>query len=328
MTDGAASASMDLALECEDGRITGVRVVRPRPHIAPRLLVGRSPSDAAALARLVFALCPAAQSAAIVLAARAAGAGRIPDPDWEEVLLERVEALVRHVALEVCAHRPTGRDFTAARQAREAVTARDWQLLSGLAASAALAARRAGTALPADPALRHPATQVVGALDPGAAMEKLWQDPGFAARPELGGQPAEVGPLALTGAPESPSASARLEAMGALLETWHTALQSSGTRAAAARQGLATAADGTSGAACIATSRGPLVMAIRLDPASGRIAAGGSVAPTEWNLHPDGALADAVTGLAADGAALATARRVIMSLDPCVDVRVTLQANE
>jgi Ni,Fe-hydrogenase I large subunit len=50
------------------------------------------------------------------------------------------------------------------------------------------------------------------------------------------------------------------------------------------------------------------------------------VAPTEWNFHPDGALARGLVGLeAADSAALLrTARLCVHTLDPCVTSRVEI----
>ena len=50
------------------------------------------------------------------------------------------------------------------------------------------------------------------------------------------------------------------------------------------------------------------------------------VAPTEWNFHPEGALAKGLEGLAAsDGASLARdANLVVQTLDPCVECTVVV----
>jgi Ni,Fe-hydrogenase I large subunit len=48
------------------------------------------------------------------------------------------------------------------------------------------------------------------------------------------------------------------------------------------------------------------------------------VAPTEWNFHPQGALATALVGAPAGDAAAArlAALRLVNSLDPCVNCSV------
>jgi Ni,Fe-hydrogenase I large subunit len=50
------------------------------------------------------------------------------------------------------------------------------------------------------------------------------------------------------------------------------------------------------------------------------------VAPTEWNFHPQGALTQALLGVAVANAdvALRLATRMVQSLDPCVEFRVEL----
>lgn len=70
------------------------------------------------------------------------------------------------------------------------------------------------------------------------------------------------------------------------------------------------------GMAGVETSRGLLLHVVRLD--AGRVADYRIVAPTEWNFHPAGALAQALTGLAAGTGLDASARLVAQSLDPCV----------
>jgi hypothetical protein len=72
------------------------------------------------------------------------------------------------------------------------------------------------------------------------------------------------------------------------------------------------------GVGAVQTARGLLVHRARVD--DGRIADYRIVAPTEWNFHPDGALAHGLRGLAAnDESEVRTRARVaVQALDPCV----------
>lgn len=75
------------------------------------------------------------------------------------------------------------------------------------------------------------------------------------------------------------------------------------------------------GVGWVETARGLLMHAVELD--DDRIAAYRIVAPTEWNFHPDGAFARGALGLRGGGPQEidARVRRVVASLDPCVEVR-------
>ena len=70
------------------------------------------------------------------------------------------------------------------------------------------------------------------------------------------------------------------------------------------------------GLAGVETSRGLLLHVVRLR--QGKVAEYRIVAPTEWNFHPDGPLAQALSGLAPGDALAARAGLVAQSLDPCV----------
>jgi Ni,Fe-hydrogenase I large subunit len=50
----------------------------------------------------------------------------------------------------------------------------------------------------------------------------------------------------------------------------------------------------------------------------GKVAEYRIVAPTEWNFHPDGPLAQALSGLAPGADLAVRAQLVAQSLDPCV----------
>jgi Ni,Fe-hydrogenase I large subunit len=77
------------------------------------------------------------------------------------------------------------------------------------------------------------------------------------------------------------------------------------------------------GVGWVDTARGLLVHRVRRDR-DGRVAAWRIVAPTEWNFHPRGVLAAALTRAQAGDAASAQrqARWLVQSLDPCVAARV------
>jgi Ni,Fe-hydrogenase I large subunit len=76
------------------------------------------------------------------------------------------------------------------------------------------------------------------------------------------------------------------------------------------------------GVAWVENARGLLVHQVRL--AAGRMQSYRIVAPTEWNFHPQGALATALAGTptADRAAAQRKATRLVHSLDPCVACQV------
>jgi Ni,Fe-hydrogenase I large subunit len=76
------------------------------------------------------------------------------------------------------------------------------------------------------------------------------------------------------------------------------------------------------GMAGVETSRGLLLHVARLK--DGKIAEYRIVAPTEWNFHPAGPLAQALSGLGAGAGLESAARLVSQSLDPCVAYGVEL----
>jgi Ni,Fe-hydrogenase I large subunit len=76
------------------------------------------------------------------------------------------------------------------------------------------------------------------------------------------------------------------------------------------------------GMAGVETSRGLLLHVVRLQ--DGRIADYRIVAPTEWNFHPAGPLAQALRALEAGPGLESRARLVSQALDPCVAYGVEL----
>lgn len=153
--------------------------------------------------------------------------------------------------------------------------------------------------------------------DLASVAGRLADDPDFGLAPDAGGRPADVTPFHALPGPERQACAALGPVAGRLAATLFDArrtarrLRGTGDRPAAAVS--ARLRDGW-GAGTAATSRGPLVQALRV--AGGRITGFGSVAPTEWMLHPDGALMRSLAALP-NGAAGADARLVFAAFDPC-----------
>ena len=175
---------------------------------------------------------------------------------------------------------------------------------------------------------RDPA--LLGGDDRREAMRTLWSaceaDPDFPRRPTRQGRPAETGALArmqsdpLVHALARSSASrvfarfaARLRELAGFLAGRHSAA----VGVEAWPQGGA--------AAWVENARGLLVHHVRLD---GEVATTYRiVAPTEWNFHPEGAMAAALAGAPATdrGALVQRGLRTAHSLDPCVACRVEVE---
>lgn len=216
-------------------------------------------------------------------------------------------------------------DITAWAAAGATAAARYLHGLAGFAAdtetrsdSAVAHAGATTPLLPSPTAVWLATVATAAATDPAFARHPLWQ-----------GQPAETGalarlqddPLVGSAAPTAPTAPpapsrplarhvARLRELALLLEG---RLQP-GAGALALAPG--------SGVAWVDNARGLLVHHVQLE--GNRVHLYRIVAPTEWNFHPQGALAAALAGATAADAAAARqwALRVVHSLDPCVNCQV------
>lgn len=157
-----------------------------------------------------------------------------------------------------------------------------------------------------------------------AVLPALCADAAFAAAPVWDGAPVETGALARNrdhplvaslvarcGHAVPARMTARLVELAVLLRDLAVA------DSAAAQIEAFALADGD-GLAAVQTARGLLLHRVRVR--AERIADYRIVAPTEWNFHPQGALARGLAGMAAaDDAALARqARLAVQALDPCV----------
>jgi uptake hydrogenase large subunit len=239
---------------------------------------------------------------------------------------------------------------TLAALAREQVYGEDaaaWLAQTDLAAFDAWCA--AGRTLPARtlallrssaPGLGRSDTALMPGLEDAgwwqAVVPALRQDADFAATPTWGGAPVETGALSRRQAQPLVAAlirrdgysaatriAARLVELAALLDSLRRATPHAGDQASAWVQ--CWPLDAGEGLAAVQTARGLLLHHARL--AQGRVHDWRTVAPTEWNFHPEGALASGLLGTeAADEAVLtARARLAVHALDPCVGFRIEIE---
>jgi hypothetical protein len=161
-------------------------------------------------------------------------------------------------------------------------------------------------------------------LDEAAAhilARSALENPEFCARPAWAGAPAETGAIARCHDRQPVAAwlAARGRGVGArmlprLLELARLPARLRRPDGAVVR---AWRIDEATGMAGVETSRGLLLHIVRLD--NGKVGQYRIIAPTEWNFHPDGPLAQALSGLTEGAGINAAARQVALSLDPCVD---------
>ncbi len=214
---------------------------------------------------------------------------------------------------------------------------RDWQGrdLAGLDAWCAdggtLPARLlAGLGAGPDRAASHaPLLPPLADLGPGGlaalALEAL-DDPRFCARPLWLRRPAETGALARTRThpllaewirERRQGLGARLLARLIELARLPERLRARDERTAVPAVVRGTCPQEGIGVAGVETSRGLLIHAVRLEDA--RVADYRILAPTEWNCHPQGALAEILAALdGSDPDLEPNARLALLSLDPCV----------
>ncbi|HEX7440643.1 MAG TPA: nickel-dependent hydrogenase large subunit [Caldimonas sp.] len=356
--------ALRIGLTVNDGRIERIRITSTRPDVARSLLQGRSRAEIQAAVPLLFSICGRSQAAASELAcAAAAGQASTPDmltrcsaaisaemvregawrtlldwPQWigEKPAEDAVQAARAAQVFQFAA--PADSGARAIAVAALGMAADEWLALRSLSeldrwidAGETASARFMRQVRDDDAAgaSSDPGALEVPLLDGRhhAWMVELWQacdaDPGFARHPTWHGAPAETGALArlqsdpLIGALIHRSASrvparfmARLRELALLLAG----------RASAAVGAQAVPSGG--GIAWVENARGLLIHQVRLE--QGRAELYRIVAPTEWNFHPDGALASALAHAPAADLAGVTKRatRLVHSLDPCVACRV------
>jgi len=155
----------------------------------------------------------------------------------------------------------------------------------------------------------------------------------FTHTPTLEGSPAEVGALAAMGdhplvagvvAQHGPGLLARLVALLAQLADLPARILAAADTVAPRRGGAGP--DPHSGCGVADTARGRLAHWVRLE--NGRVAGYRTVAPTEWNFHPDGPAVRALRGQPADPGLQRRSDLLVAALDPCIPCRVVIADGE
>lgn len=312
MSGGIDPGCVKVGLAVDGGRIGAVRVASERPAVAG-LLRGRDADQAVRLVPLLFALCGRAQGRAAELALAAARGGE--QAATLDAAIQR-EALREHLwrwLLDL----PLLVGGSAMRE--EFVAALRWLEdgrrgeLGGLLAGAGIAdlVRR----LAAMEDVTDVAPRLLPALDAAESLTH-WPrlDAEFCHRPLWQGAAAETGALARAGGAGSAALASRWMARLAELRDWADGSEKVGA------PGTVSAAPVVPGVgrALVETARGLLMHEVVLD--GGKIADYLIAAPTEWNFHPRGPLADWLAGRdAADRDAVqGLAGRAVAALDPCV----------
>ncbi|WP_291994375.1 nickel-dependent hydrogenase large subunit [Candidatus Accumulibacter sp. ACC003] len=326
---------LQLTLSWDRRQIVAAGVVSTRPAAA-RALRGLPVARVLEVVPRVFSICRCAQEAAARLACYAAR-GQRPAPALSAVLARAVacEAIGEHLwrllldCPQLCAQPVRQSEFLSWRKGLLAVV----DEATAAAFGARLAAWLDDEKLPlADARTTHAAVPLLPCL---TAAE--WRAHLVAAAvvglPTFAGQVAETGALARHAEDRAVAAllnggqrlQARLAARYADLR-WLAQGLVEPARLATWLDAAELAEGG--GLARVETARGTLLHAIEL--AGERVARYVIVAPTEWNFHPQGAFVHEIRGRAARTRAEAeqAARRVALSLDPCVPCEVLVKELE
>jgi coenzyme F420-reducing hydrogenase alpha subunit len=352
-----------VTLSIEGGRVGRVDISAFRPQLAQRLLLGCTAREAAERVGRLYTLCGRAQRLAAEAAAEAAAGETAPAARLTQrdrlVLAEQAREHARQLLLsphgeadEDDGLRPlrliakAGEDATALASAISQVLteyvlgeapgrwlARDPQALrrwceaaaTAAARHLALARRNPGPTVVRTPLLPALATWGEDSIR-SLALQALGQ-PDFCVRPLWLGRPAETGALArLWGDPTLSAwlgdlgrvSAARLLARLIELARLPERLIVGGppvVRAWSLGDGI--------GVAGVETARGLLLHVARM--AAGRVADYRILAPTEWNFHPAGPLAEALRSMPAHAELAEHARRVVASFDPCVACQLEIR---
>jgi hypothetical protein len=351
---------IDVTLTRTGNSVTAVTIRSSRPQLAQRLLAGRTPEEAAELTGMIFSLCGKAQRVAAQTACEAAREQTADEATMRErsarVLVELAQEHAWRLLLNWPEQAGLNSDMSALLALRQGAASpagladtldtllrtrflgestEDWlnrdlhgfdvwresgrtlpAILFASLGPGADVGLSTTTLLPAVAQLENP---------DGAALSALaLEDASFCACPLWHGQPAETGALArnldhplladwitLRGRGAGGRMLARLLELARLPQR----LRKGGEKVVHAQP-----LEDNAGMAAVETSRGLLIHVVRL--ANERVAAYRIIAPTEWNFHPKGPLAQALGNLSMEDATgeglLARSRLVAQSLDPCV----------
>ncbi len=358
---GGLEGRLEVRVQWDGERIVAAEPRSARPVDACRVFVGRRAGDVLAMVPRLYSLCGRAQTAAAAYALRAAGAPDATPPHPRALAVESVlESLWRlvHDLPGVLGEAPVIEPLVPVRQALldaldddtafPAACARLQALLDdhvlgpdgpGADGDAHLAWRAAG-ATPVARWLAAPDARDLAAWGTGATplmpshpgddalarlAGRLAGEDGFAWRPDWLGRPVETGALALRQdaplvrelrATHGHACATRLVAR--LVDVRELVDGLAGRAPLVLAGGLPL--DAGAGLGWAQTARGLLLHRVVLEP-SGCVAGYRVLAPTEWNFHPDGALARGLEAQPVDdearlrqGVGLA-----VLALDPCVD---------
>jgi hypothetical protein len=351
---------LQVTLALRDGRVAGCDIVSTRPDVARLLLQGRPCIDVQAALPRLFVICGASQAAAGALAMAAAQgrpvethamAAAVADEtlretahrvllDWPRVLgvapspaaIDAVRAVRATGPLrpgaatrERIARAVFGMSAVACLSLDSANAFAQW-LADAPTAAALFVARAAQQAQPVPDEVPLLAGAMLAA-DVAAWAQQAEHDAAFIHAPLWQGAPAETGPLARW--PQDPLLRALSDAgtprlvlrLAARLR--ELALQLGDPTGKPLASGALRLGEDT-GLAWVENARGLLVhlASVRDD----RTMLYRIVAPTDWNFHPQGALARALHGSVAAGATQLErrARLLVDGLDPCVACSVEI----
>ncbi len=286
-----------IAVDWDGRRVTRASVHSSRPRQPGRVLIGRSPAEAVALVPLLFSLCGRAQAVAAAMACeRAVGASERPAIASARALLVAAETVQEH-AWRILLDWPSAVDEPG-DLARLAAAHRH---IDGLF-------RKLGGALEFSPPLAD------------QDVSESWEE----RRRELCRLLGDSGPSS----PDPWIGDA------AAVDAW---IAEAASPAARVLSGVRAAGDAFRARTAplmpptppeglvIDLARGLLIHRVRLDD-DRKVGRYDIVAPTEWNLHPRGALATEFPGLAATDERLLRRRVSLLahSLDPCVAFTVSV----
>lgn len=363
MATMSALASLQVSARWSHRRLTDVCIRNTRPA-ATRLLIGRPAHQAVALVPRLFSLCGHAHGLAAGAAlAAATTADCVPHPELRATLALTAETLREHLGKLLLDwprlfNRPAA-ESAYAKLYRQ-LNRTDWTSHEALAVGDAILVQMQKSfptvsgapvedeqggpsrglieAISLGYELVHaPATRPIPSAQPASAWAKqidtLFQ-PGFAQKPHRDGMPCETGALIRQADVE---VVARLlhhgnrvgaRVLARLVEVFAGAHALRAPLDQPATSLDAAVADDGSGVATVETARGLLLHALRLD--KGRIADYVIIAPTDWNLHPQGVLAQEAAGCSTETAsrALLMLNALVLALDPCMEFHVSLRSDQ
>ena len=285
----------------------GASISCERPD-ASIVLLGRPADEAAALVPSLYALCSRAQGLAARLAIAAARGTAQPEHTDPEAAAEAA----REHAWRLLFDWPRILDFEVERH-----------LFAKFVREIGAGARRHWDIPQWIDSLEDegPPTNLLPHLD-AAASAREWPalSEDFAQAPTWRRQPAETGPLARAHPAPEGGVGTRSRVLARARELQAYLQGNPGHLGRASAVPLARGA----GRAAVETARGMLLHEAELE--NGRVTRYVIVAPTEWNFHPQGPLAQAAGWPAASGEAMQRRRieRMVLALDPCVPWEVEL----